>query len=463
MGTSRAAVGLCWLLTGLFHAPVAANGAFETFGASARGKAMANAQTALGGGAEAAHYNPAALRQSRAAQMWAQLSFVFPGVSVETAEPPDGPQQTPQLPRSYSGVLLGLVLPVREVLDDRLTLGVVAYLPTAQVTHASPPDPLTPYFYLFDTAADHYEVEPALSLAWFDWLSTGVGVRLGAYQIGEFDLSVDPLTQTVQRQRMVAEQHTIVAPTAGLQLGPFSFGDSRFAIGYSYRERLVQMIAVQSLLDIAGADTTIYLPLVAATNFSPRAMQLGGAYEVDFGRGDDNGSSAWFAGTLQLACDISYAFWSEAPNPFLNVGWAIQGDGAEDLGIAGRLDAPGPGRSRVGPVGFRDTLTLKAGAEYKMWGDALAIRVGYAFRPSPVPDQTSGTNIIDADAQTWSGGLAAQLPVPMLAHPLGVEFAWQTQLLSTRTARKENPSDPVGDWRAKGTMSELTLGVGYAF
>lgn len=459
----RRAAALLALLALAVPSGARASGPFETFGVDARAKGMANAQTAFGGGFAASHYNPAALSRLERPELFLEYSLSLPGVEIETEKEPAEAHLKPRSPPSYGGALVGVGLPLTGFLDDRLFLGLSLYLPTFSLTHAAAPDPATPFLYLYDTYTDHYEIEPAVSLKWFDWLSTGVGLRIGAGQKGFIDLALDPLERRVTRQSITAEQYPIHAPTAGVTLGPFGWDFSSLALGFSYRERLTTPIAILSQVEVDGLDVDVYLPVVASANFSPRTFNAGVAYVFQIPvEGDESVWSA-LSGSGHLAVDLSYAVWSEAPSPFLTVRSNFSGDGLDDLGLGGKIDAPGPGQSRIREVGLEDTFSVKAGVEYRFLDEQLALRGGYAYRPTPVPDQTSGTNIIDASAHIVAGGLGARFSVPFLDRPLLVDLAWQTQLLKPRVAEKQSEADPVGNWRVSGSVSEVSAGLGYEF
>ena len=136
----------------------------------------------------------------------------------------------------------------------------------------------------------------------------------------------------------------------------------------------------------------------------------------------------------------------------------------EYLGLADALDAPGPGQERVRELGFADIVKIRAGVEYLFWDDFLQARAGYSFRPSPVPDQTSGTNVVDNAVHAVSfGGSLLFGADPLIDGNIRVDVAWQTHWLVPRTVEKEAFDDPVGGWTAGGFVHEMSLATTYVF
>jgi long-subunit fatty acid transport protein len=157
-------------------------------------------------------------------------------------------------------------------------------------------------------------------------------------------------------------------------------------------------------------------------------------------------------------------FWHEAPPPLQITVVKLSGAGLDALGLSGALDAPAKGQNRVVRPGFVDTLEWRTGAEYRALKGTLALRAGYQYRPTPVPDQTSGTNIIDCNAHVVTAGFGVTFLMPhVFARPVTIDAAYQAQILEPRSAKKSNPNDAVGDWTATGLVHALAVGWTYHF
>lgn len=457
----RAIVPLCFPF--IFIAPAAlADGALGTFGADARAKGMGKAQSALSRGVSAVFYNPANLPSVRNPTLTLQLTSVLPMLDAEFTTPSDENVFQARTPDAHSGWIFGATLAVPDFWDERIVLGFVAHTPMQTLTRADSPDPATPFFYRYDSYTERVEMEVALGVQLLDWLGVGGGARIGGGQDGVMQVAFDPLQQTMTRQELVAEQYGILVPKAGVSIGPFDWGWGRLRFGASYREKLAQVMTIFTHMAFEGLDAEADLPAIATTNFSPRKFQFGTAFTWVVPPADDAGWD-WLAGDMHWAADVSHVQWSAAPSPFLSLRTSIRGEGAEAFGLAGNADVPGPGLSRVRPVDFSDTWNLHLGWEYELAERNLALRMGYQWRPTPVPDQVYGTNLMDASSHVGAFGVSGWLPVTYVAKRISLDFSWQSQILQRRTTEKVRADDPVGDWSIAGAVHEVSFGSTFHF
>src|SRR5690606_32475704 len=124
-----------------------------------------------------------------------------------------------------------------------------------------------------------------------------------------------------------------------------------------YREHLSLPMAIVTGLTIEGLDAEVSMPVSMIANYSPRTFTAGLGVEL--------------LRVLEVGVDVQYAAWSEAPTPCLQVQTVVHGEGVEDLGLLGALDAPAPGQGRVAPAGFVDTVNVRAGAELSLFSELL--------------------------------------------------------------------------------------------
>ncbi|MCP4502833.1 MAG: hypothetical protein GY822_23075 [Deltaproteobacteria bacterium] len=447
---------LHWLLfvvvtVQLFVFSAQAGGPHSTFGVSARSKGMANAKTGVSNGWEAAFENPAALARLEKGVFSTGLSLSLPDLHLELDTPlaandPLAPAEVP----AYAGNVWGFAFPFRGFLEKRLYFGFAPFFPTEVATHATSYDPARPFVYRYDTYTDHYDVAMGFGLRWFDWFATGVGVRIGGGQSGGITTKVDPLRSRMLFQSMEAIQYTIYAPTAGVTLGPFGKkGVFTVQSGFSFREQFDMAVDVPAFLSFDGLDFDLVVPISTRMNFTPRTFSGGLGVEV--------------LDMLTLSLDVDYRMWSLAPPPFVHVSIQASGSDLDAVGFGGLLDVPGPGQSRVRDVGFVDIFTTRMGAELRLLDEKVAMRMGYGFRPSPVPDQTSGTNIADAATHIVAAGLGIHFDLPFLDEDIRLDMSWQTHILQPRVAEKDIVDDPVGNWTLSGFVHEGSLQISYFF
>jgi long-subunit fatty acid transport protein len=450
------------ILIGLvnYSGSATANGPFEIYGVSPRSQSSGNARTANADGWDAVHYNPAGLAHMTDTQVFLGYGMSIPQVQIIRSKTTQD-EYDPVLPINQMGLSIGLGYPVPEFLEDWLYLGLAVYLPAFALTHVRMHDPAKPFMYLYDTQTDHYEATLGGSLKWTDWFKTGAGVRLGAGQRGYARTTIDPLQGTVDEQSIDAWQYSIAAPIVGATLGPLGFDPFRLSFGVTFREQVSTPLAAPVVVALSDSDASLFVPLYGDANFSPRSFNAGIAAAIE---PDKLVDVLYFLNRINFSIDAQYAFWSEAPPPFIDVRVHGSGQDLEGLGLGDLLDSPREGYSRVQSPELEDTLNIKTGAEVFFLSEQLRCAVGYTWRPSPVPDQISGTNLVDSTTHILSGGLGIDVFLPpLIENPLQVDFAWQTHVFEPRTATKEDPNDPVGDWTLEGMIHLATVGLTYKY
>jgi long-subunit fatty acid transport protein len=108
------------------------------------------------------------------------------------------------------------------------------------------------------------------------------------------------------------------------------------------------------------------------------------------------------------------------------------------------------------PPGFQDIFVPRVGAEYT-FNEHVAARMGYFYKPSPVPDQTGRNNYADSDRHGVSVGVGVSFHDPwgLLKKPILIDAAFQTQILEHRYVTKTDPDNPTGNYSIDG---EIFLG-----
>ncbi len=429
-------------------APLRAAGASETYGHDTVSLGRAGAIVADDSGATAAFNNPAALSLLEGPAFHMGFQLAMPQLNIETDRTfADDDPLRPAIPAPVAGVALGFGVPVDLIVKDRIAVGFTAYVPSVALVRARAYDPARPSFYVYDSATEHYELFASTSVRIIDGLALGVGARLGAAQGGTARIILDPVRNRFTRQELDTSQFAVNSLLAGLLIGPFGTDDVKVSGAFVFRDRSSFDVDLPASLTVSGLDVGLVLDLVTLSNFSPK-LYTGGLQLALFDR-------------AELALDVQYAAWSEAPAPFLKVSNDIDGEGLTRLGFAEALDAPGPGQERVVSPGFIDTVNVRAGGEYRV-SDPLVLRAGYAFRPTPVPDQTSGTNIVDNTTHTIAlgGGVKADLP-GVAEKPLWFNISYQAVVLSPRRAEKTSSRDAIGSWTSSGAVHQVSVDLRY--
>jgi long-subunit fatty acid transport protein len=426
-----------------------ANGNAETYGHDVRSQGKANAVVADDSGPAAAFVNPAALARLQGPALHAGFQLSVPSVDVDldVDKAPTDPL-APALPPPVAGFQVGFGMPLNLVVDDVFFIGLTAYVPAGALVRARAFDPARPVFHLYDSTTEHYELFAGLGVRITPWLHLGGGARLGALQGGATRLDLDPIRGRFTRQEIDTLQASVASPIAGILVGPLGVDEVQARVAFVYREASSFDVTLPATLNISGLDIGLLLDIVTLSNYSPRTFT--GGVTVDVLR-------AW-----HVSVDAQFAQWSLAPSPFLRVTNDISGEGLERLGLGDALDAPAEGQDRIVDPGFTDTLNVRVGVEGEVVDGLVVVRGGYAWRPTPVPDQTSGTNLVDNNAHILALGAGANLNLPAVAdRPFQVNVAYQAQVLQPRTTTKAAAGDPVGGWTSSGVVSNIGVDLRY--
>ncbi len=370
-------------------------------GFGARSIALGGTGTASSEGADAVYSNPSLLSASRATEL--QLGFqgaVFSLSAKGLGAPPSASAER------YRATTIGAVLPLPfgGLLKDRVALGLGFVTPTDVVVRARILYPERVQFPLPDRTQS-VAVQGGFGLA------LGHGVRVGGGFAALAALRGTVLVQTDASGRVGTQvEDTLVAsyaPSAGLS---WESAGGRYRLGAAFRGALVGRFNVVIRAENLGSLTIPPLNIAGVAQYDP--WQL--AFEAARTQG------AW-----RVALGATYAHWSSYPGP------------AE--ATVRCEDAPEPGLDCAAPKppspGYRNVVTPRIGVERRLdlaSTARLALRAGYAFEPTPVPEQTGVRNTFDADRSVVSCGWGVHFE----RIPVGFDGFAQVHYVHEREHRK---------------------------
>jgi long-chain fatty acid transport protein len=344
----------------------------DEFGFGARPGAMASAYTALAGDWTAPYYNPAGVAVCRSLSLGIGYSYASYDVKFKSQVGGDQDRQASRVdPLSAVSGGMASTLGPPDTLMNRIGVGFALFFPTRHTLAVDwESSPGEPQYFLYGPRQDRMMMLPAAAfriplpgLEPEQTLAVGVGgnILVNVRGTQTFDLG----TSTPSAVRTTVEANYDIAPNAGLYYIPADW----LSFGVCYRGELSLGSKIGVDIDLAGNGTAAFpLDLEAVSFFQPQQVQ--GGFAVDPAEG------------LTLALDVTWKNWSAFHDPFLTIGTII-----------GQTDPH-----------FRDTVTPRLGAEYEVTR-GLAIRGGYHFQPSPIPDQKGPTNLVDLDEHVFSLGL----------------------------------------------------------
>lgn len=416
----------------------AAASVLEIYGFTARGTAMGGAQTAAAEDYSATFYNPGALTVPKKVIVGAGFVGMLPRLSVDRDFiTPDQRDVTASLPADAGGFTLGALFPLGGRIDNRVALGVGLYVPTLALIRGEGVDSQRPQFYRYENLPDKYVLLVSGAYEITDWLSIGAGVQILAQLTGAVSIELDAPNSRIEARSIEVELRPTAAPVVGVHLRPtegLSFGASwRGHVQLDYA--LPSSIKVEDLiaLDLQLGGTVLYHPDI---------VTLGAAWQIN---------DEWLT-----SADLSYAWWSGAPDPSPRLGLDINGSLVDGLGLEDRLDN---GSGAPIDLAFKNVPQVRLGAEHTPTR-ALKVRGGYSWRPTPAPIPDGAYNYIDGDAHIFSVGLGFtfQDPLEIRQNPVHLDAVYQaTWMTNTRVDKVAGARDPVSGYDAGGTIHFLGL------
>ncbi len=308
----------------------------------------------------ATHANPAGLSRSRDVGFTLGFMGAVYGLSMSNA----GVQTPVSIDRARATVIgLTLPLPFAGPLRNRIAIGLGFYTPTDVVVRGRILSYDVPQFLVL---ADRTQ---SVALQIGAGIDLGYGFRVGggfgalAAIVGTVLISTDATGRAGSRvdNQLVAAFGPIVG--ASWDRGPFR-------VGAVFRGELVGNFVV----DITTRDLGINLPVLhiaGIAQYDPWQV----AAEVAFVR------DGW-----TLAAGATFKRWSNYPGP-------------REATTTGSVPPPAPN--------FRDTVVGRAGVErrWEIAGSSIAVRGGYFFEPTPVPDPRPNAFFMDNHRHVFTLGL----------------------------------------------------------
>ncbi len=386
----------------LWTAPAAASPQ-EVIGFGFRSLGMGQSGVAIGEGVDTVYHNPALLSASHELELQLGAMGASFGLSA------DGPGIVAPLP-AYPALLANTIggilpLPFGGVLADRVTIGLGFLTPFDVVVRGRILYPETAQFLLADRVQS-VAVQAAIGI------DIGYGVRIGGgfAALAALDGSVRVQTDAAGRIGTAVED-TLVASYAPIVGAAYDI-DEDYRVGLAFRGVLEGRFNVVITAENLGQIRIPPLNISGVAQYDPWQI----AAEV-----------ARVSGDWRLALGVTYKHWPAYPGPVeATVRCADALPGTD-------CDAPSPP-----DPGFNPVVAPRAGIERRLRageGADIFVRGGYAFEPTPAPEQTGPTNYFDNHRSVFSVGYGIDMfgPLP----PIGFDGFFQVQWLHARSHHKQ--------------------------
>ncbi len=116
------------------------------------------------------------------------------------------------------------------------------------------------------------------------------------------------------------------------------------------------------------------------------------------------------------------------------------------------IDLPGEAANQIRPQNFKNTVTLRVGAEYKLTKQHAAVRVGYIYDPTPVPSTTISATLPDANRNDLTAGASYSFG------NIDIHLAGLV-VLPSKQSTSDKLYEPInkGEYKVSAFVASLTL------
>jgi hypothetical protein len=365
-------------------------------GESARSAALADAVTARAGDTSAIGINPAGIADLDRTTItllghaaYYHLDWARPGERATTSE------------RAIGGYGISLVVPLPG--PDwlrRVHLGAAVHVPSSGIiTVEAPTRDDIPEAPLYGSRLERTAASFALGIALPAGIDIGVGVTVAPTLIAPTVVAYDASRgETVDDGVIVRLDRDVqfgAAALVGIRYAPVP----QFAVGLAYR----QGVALRAVgpVSLRAGSVLANDPLDFNDVFSPDEVALGVAFTP--------------TPALSFSTDATWSNWS----------------GYRTI----HNEVPSPR--------WHDTVSLRGSVEYVVdrWA---ALRLGYAWEPTPVPAQIAVSSFLDADRHILTGGFGLDLE-PLTHAPLHIDLYVRAHVVQPIAFSKDR--DAIGDAR----------------
>jgi long-chain fatty acid transport protein len=323
-------------------------GSGAMFGESSRAASLATAVTSRGGEPSCITMNPGALADLSEPVLALGAHAGRLGLSyARSGEPREDASRT------IAGFGAMLATPLFGPWPlSALRFGVAVHVPAQHALRLRAPSrPDTPQFPLYEGRAERTALALALSWSLFGRIGIGAGVTLTPRLLTPTVVSYVPGRGATADENVVVDLERELRIEAAATLGIWARVNRYLALGMGYRQ------AVRTGAEGPNDTKAGSLVLDDRIDF------------YDFLEPDEltAGATVYPKSGTSISLDIAYARWSR----YRTI------------------------HNRVPDSPFSDIVSMRAGIEHRVL-PMLALRAGYAFEPTPVPEQTGVNNLLDA-------------------------------------------------------------------
>lgn len=337
---------------------LASAGPFELFGFGPEGAADSGARAARADDGSAAFYNPSGLAFGTGVRLRAAPTLAVSALSVQDQA---RPLQNP----FGMAFAFDATLPLEAPLDQKIRVGLGAYLLPASALHFIVHRSDEPQFPYYDNRSQRLALLPSVAFRLHERAALGLALNVLGGVTGNAD--VRPGASRAPESQILVEANTKISLNLGLSYAP----RPGVRLAFVYRQRFSVPASLVTQAEIGGVPMRVQIGAREAL-FDPHTFVL--ATSIDFGK-------------LTMELDASYLRWSDYGGPLLDVSAELPG-----VLIASRPAPPLFRDIASARLAFARPFSFGAGrSETKLWS-----RASLGFEPSILNGARQGhTNFVD--------------------------------------------------------------------
>ncbi len=419
----------------------------DAFGFGGRGLSMGGAMTAAVDDVSASYYNPAALAAITGLRIDLGYLYAQPSLSL------GGHDLNVDSAHGFQG---GLDLP-GTLFGRSVAFALGLYLPDGRVTRLRALRQSQPRFELYDNRPQRLVITSSAAVEVVKSLYFGAGLTYLSNTEGRLDVQgtvhLTDASQTRLLSSIDVNLRAVRYPSFGLLWKP----TPKLRLGLTERESFSLALDIDVFVHgqiVAGPpeqppqvlvqNGEFLLRSVNHSLFSPRQVVFGLAYDF---------------GDLLLTGDLGWLQWSGFPTSTARI----------DLSLSlSPLQFEIPLPDPPAAPHFVDIFVPRLGLEYSVYAGrqvGLLARAGYFLEPSPAPDQSGLTNMVDLDKHGFSAGLGFSFSelTSVFPKPVLLDLGALLIAMPDRDYEKSAPADLVGDYTASGSIVTVAASLGFPF
>lgn len=414
----------------------------DILGFGARGAGMANTGAAIANDSSANYYNPAGLVRGK--QLTISLSYQLAEPFLKLNGRDMGVNESRGLAVSIAAP--GSIGPVK------FAFGVGVWLPDQRLTRTRQLAFEQPRFVYYDNRMQRFLLSANIAVQIVRGLYIGAGLNFMSRTAGGLQLkgTVDPIipNESSLVSNIQIDLLAVRYPQAGIVWEATRYLTLALVYRHRFNLSVDQRFRIDGDVGSVGStplveDAYLAVRTQSLDHFHPWQLTLGGALQL--------------TKRLLITTELTFAAWQDFKTPASRLDIAVDLKQFND-----QVNLPAP-REFPNP-GFRNIVIPRIGVEWRGYDHdrwAVDLRGGYAYEPTPAPDQIGESNFADSDKHTVTVGFSFEIKPSMgiLRHPWDFDVNLGTTFLAPRTTTKMSAVDPVGDYRISGTLMHFGVGL----